>query len=179
MIQDSEIIETLLCLKRSGELRADNPYFKGDFSPLSIGELYQVESQLGFQLPGLLRRIYTEIANGGFGYSYGFLGLLGGMLNEDGNDAVMQYLMYREPDPDDRYWCWTTGLLPIGHLGCGMYHCVQCDNNNAPIIWFEPNPHEENAPWNSSFIPFCPSLAEYLSAWLAGDDLFEKFLGQT
>jgi hypothetical protein len=58
-----------------------------------------------------------------------------------------------------------------------MYHCVQCDNNNAPIIWFEPNPHEENTPWDSSFIPFCPSLAEYLSAWLAGDDLFEKFLG--
>jgi hypothetical protein len=131
--------------------------------------------RLSFELPPLLQRIYTEVANGGFGYSYGFLGLSGGMENEDGNDAVLQYLMYRKPDPDDPLWKWPDALLPIGHLGCAMYHCVQCMHMNAPVVWFEPNPHELGQSWDSSFIPFAPSLAEYLSAWLSGTDLFDYF----
>lgn len=33
---------------------------------------------LGFPLPPLLRALYTQLANGGFGPMYGLLGLAGG-----------------------------------------------------------------------------------------------------
>ena len=42
------------------------------------GTLEEAESRLGFKLPILLRRLYLEVGNGGFGPSYGLLGISGG-----------------------------------------------------------------------------------------------------
>jgi hypothetical protein len=75
LLNDDQIIVELNRRKSSGELRADDSQAGGPFPPLSTKALQKAEEQLGFTLPPLLRRIYTEIANGGFGYSYGFLGL--------------------------------------------------------------------------------------------------------
>jgi hypothetical protein len=99
-------------------------------------------------------------------------------LNEDGNGAVDQYLMYRQPDPDDKHWIWPKGLLPIGHLGCAMYLCVDCTKSNGPVILFEPNPHEVDAPWNDAFFPFAESTEQWLNAWLDGEDLFDKLVDE-
>jgi hypothetical protein len=74
----------------------------------------------------------------------------------------------------DRFWRWPDALLPIGHLGCAMYQCVKCDVRPFPIIWFEPNPHKPGESWDDAFFPFCPSLRDYLTAWLNGDDLWSK-----
>lgn len=178
MPTESDIIEAILKRKEEGNLCPDDSLLGGDTTPLSLEKMAEAENRLGFQLPSMLRRIYTEIANGGFGHSYGFLGLLGGPVNEDGEDAVSLYLANRGLDPDDKYWSWPEGLLPIAHLGCAMYHCIQCDEPDAPIIWFEPNPHEPGTTWENSFIPFCPSLGEYLLAWINGEDLWSDFLGE-
>src|SRR5262249_32902431 len=145
-------------------------------SPLSETKIADAEKKLGFQLPPLLRRIFNEVANGGFGDSYGFLGLVGGPVNEDGKDATSLYLSYRQPCPDDPHWLWPIGLLPLCHLGCAMYHCVQCTEPDAPIIWFEPNPHVDGESWEDSFIPFYPSLADYLQAWLDGKDFWADLI---
>ncbi|TKR29253.1 SMI1/KNR4 family protein [Luteimonas gilva] len=173
-----DLIAELKRRKAHGLLRAESEFSRGDFSPLDPAEIDLAETHLGFALPPLLRRIYGEIANGGFGYGYGFLGLLGGMLNEDGRDAVAQYLWYRRADPDDPLWRWPEALLPLGHLGCAMFHCVRCDHPDAPVVWFEPNPHEDGEPWDNAFIPFAPSLADYLTAWLEGKDLFAEFMDE-
>lgn len=174
-----DLIAELKSRKAKGTLKADDPFFKGDVAPIGMAGVEQAESTLGFKLPDLLRRIYSEVANGGFGYAYGLLGLRGGLLNEDGQDAVGLYLAYREPDPDDLQWHWPPGLLPIGHLGCAMFHCVQCTDPTGPVIWFEPNPHERGESWDSSFIPFAPSLPAYFQAWLDGKDLFAEFADDT
>jgi hypothetical protein len=39
--------------------------------PASPRELAQSEERIGFNLPPLLRSLYSEIANGGFGPGYG------------------------------------------------------------------------------------------------------------
>lgn len=174
MPSEFDIIELLLKRKADGTLCPDDSLLEGDTSPLSLEKIAEAESKLGFRLPSILRRIYTEIANGGFGESYGFLGLLGGIVNEDGEDAVSLYLTNLQSDPDDQHWNWPTGLLPIVHLGCARYHCIQCNDPNAPIIWFEPNPHEPDETWDNSFISFCPSLTTYLWAWLKEEDLWEN-----
>ena len=174
MRTESQILSELKSRKAAGGLTADNVYLKGDTTPLIGQSIAAAETRLGFRLPQLLRAIYGEISNGGFGESYGLLGLVGGPLNEDGLDSVSLYELYRQNDPNDEYWHWPEGLLPVCHLGCAMYHCVQCLDDASPVIWFEPNPHEQGAPWDSSFIPFSPSLGEYLTAWLDGVDLWVK-----
>src|SRR5690242_9078485 len=43
-------------------------------------ELNQAENLLGFRLPKLLSRLYSEVGNGGFGPGYGLIGLANGHL---------------------------------------------------------------------------------------------------
>ena len=174
-----ELIAELKERRAAGKLVADDSYLGGLAPPLTDQEIELAEAALGFKLPELLRRIYSEVANGGFGYSYGLLGLTGGPRNEDGQDVLGLYSTYREIDSDDPLWHWPKGLLPIGHLGCAMFHCVQCTDPAGPVIWFEPNPHEPGDSWEESFIPFAPSFAAYLRAWLDGKDLFAEFAGGT
>ena len=159
-----------------GTLVSDTEHFGGPFPPLSEAEVLKAESELGFSLPETIRHIYREVANGGFGPAYGLLGLTGGMLNEDACDSLRQYKFYATADPDDPHWHWPHGLLPVGHLGCAMYLCVDCTEPVGPIVWFEPNPHENGLPWDDSFIPFAETTTEWLSAWLDGEDLFEKLM---
>ena len=174
MRTETEILLELKRRKAAGELRADCGLPKGDTTPLSDHDVAAAESRLGFRLPPLLRAIYGGISNGGFGESYGFLGLVGGALNEGGLDSVSLYESYRQAYPDDEFWQWPEGLLPVCHLGCAMYHCVQCLDETSRVVWFEPNPHEQGSPWDSSFIPFSASLGEYLSSWLDGVDLWAR-----
>ncbi len=160
-------------LKAAGGLKADSKFSNILFPPLSTNEILAAEEALGFQLTPVLRRIYTETANGGFGPSYGLLGVCGGMLNEDGNDATRQYTQYRELDPNDAHWFWPEGVLPLGHLGCAMYLCVDCSRQDGPVIWFEPNAHLDGETWKTSFVPFAHSTEEWLAAWLDGNDIFD------
>src|SRR5688500_2589753 len=113
-----DLIGELKRRRANGSLRADDSLLEQDSSPLSCDEVEAAEAVLGFKLPDLLRRIYTEVSNGGFGYAYGVLGLRGGPRNEDRQDSVGLYLSYVEPDTDDALWEWPRGLLPICHLGC-------------------------------------------------------------
>ncbi|MGK7873728.1 MAG: SMI1/KNR4 family protein [Xenococcaceae cyanobacterium] len=173
-----DLIAELKERRNIGSLVSDEQLFKGNFQSLSVEELHIAESDLGFALTPTLRRIYTEVANGGFGPQYGLLGLRGGMLNEDGNDAIAQYKLYRQPDPEDSYWSWPDGLLPLGHLGCAMYLCVDCTKDSGPVTWFEPNPHCLGQSWSDAFIPFAESTDNWLLAWLDGQDLFDKLVNQ-
>ena len=79
MLTESEILSELKRRKAAGQLRPDDPFLKGDTSPLSEQAIVAAETRLGFGVPKLLRAIYGEVSNGGFGDSYGFLGLIGGL----------------------------------------------------------------------------------------------------
>ncbi|GHO49652.1 SMI1/KNR4 family protein [Ktedonospora formicarum] len=48
------------------------------FPPATEEQVQETERQLGFPLPPLLRLLYTEIANGGFGPGEGIVGTPGG-----------------------------------------------------------------------------------------------------
>jgi len=72
-----------------------------------------VESRLGFGLPPLLRELYTQVGNGGFGPGYGILGLEGGFADPlifdlldpalvgqtQGGTLIDWYFTYRGTDP--------------------------------------------------------------------------------
>ena len=47
-------------------------------SPATEEQLLETEDLLGFPLPPLLRELYKQLANGGFGPGYGLIGVTGG-----------------------------------------------------------------------------------------------------
>jgi hypothetical protein len=63
------------------------------YAPASEEQLLATEEALGFPLPPLLRTLYAQIANGGFGPGYGLHGALGG-FDEAGN-LVDGYTFHR------------------------------------------------------------------------------------
>lgn len=68
------------------------------FPPATEDQIRETEQQLGFPLPSLLRLLYTEIANGGFGPGFGIAGTPGGFcitnprFDDPDHDIVQSYL---------------------------------------------------------------------------------------
>jgi hypothetical protein len=81
--------EAFIALKK--ESQAAEPIFA--FSPATEQQLAKTEQQLGFLLPPLLRQLYLQIANGGFGPGYGLIGAIEGfpLIDGFGDDIVQGY----------------------------------------------------------------------------------------
>lgn len=52
------------------------------FPPATEAQLTATERELGYPLPGMLRALYSQVANGGFGPGYGLEGIADGYLME-------------------------------------------------------------------------------------------------
>jgi hypothetical protein len=159
-----DLVARLRLRLRDGRRPIEDEYGSANpFPPATFEDVVASESRLGFAVAPLLRRVYLEVANGGFGPGYGLLGVLNGATDDRHKDAVTLYEEYRQRDPDDPYWAWPDHLLPVCHLGCAMYLCVDCSDARGPVVWFEPNPHIRGEPWTDSFFP----LADSTEAWLS------------
>jgi hypothetical protein len=85
------------------------------------------ERRLGFALPKLLRRLYLEVADGGFGPGYGILPL-GDSGEEEtlvGGRSVARALPR-----------WPARLVPFVHWGCDVWSCVDCAHPEGAIVHF-------------------------------------------
>ena len=121
---------------------------------------------LGFHLPPLLRELYTQVANGGFGPGYGILGLEGGFadpmitMGDQGGTLLDWYHAYRgadermpelrlmldaeggsilfiDPEPKPDTWNWFDKLLPICHHGDWLVSCVDCAKASYPVFLYD------------------------------------------
>ena len=120
------------------------------FGPGDPVKIADDEKRLGFTLPPLMKRIYIEIGNGGFGPGYGLIGLTNGAPDDTGKIAPEIYNQLRSADRDDPNWKWPHGLLPICHWGCAILSCVDCTDPNFRMRIFDPNVHEKDD-WADSF----------------------------
>ncbi|MFI9270917.1 SMI1/KNR4 family protein [Kitasatospora sp. NPDC052896] len=126
------------------------------------------ERRLGFTLPVLLRRLYTEVANGGFGPDYCLFPLTG-----EGRTATSAYRAEYGPGQEGGPSAhWPRGVLPILDWGCAMYAAVDCLRPGAPVLLFEPNAGPED--WADAWFEDSPSLAAWLEAWLSGTGWWEE-----
>ena len=135
----------------------------------SEASLHSAEQALGFALPQLLRQIYLEVGNGGFGPGYGLLGMAGG-ATDTGRNIIDLYHWFRQLDSDDPAWQWPAQLVPLCDLGCAMYACIDCSTTAGAMTWFEPNPRERGNPVHLFLIPVASSLEEWLRIWLGNQD---------
>src|SRR5437588_8306477 len=72
-------------------------------TPVMVGS---AEQALGFALPPVLRRIYLEVGNGGFGPGYGLIGVPGGAVDDTGHNIVELYQGFRTAHSGDPNWQW-------------------------------------------------------------------------
>jgi hypothetical protein len=120
-------------------------------TPATLAMVEAAERDFGHPFPPLLRRLYLEIGNGGFGPGYGLF-----------------RLPLTDNDWEPEWWADTSPpLLPLCHWGCGIYSFVDCADGEATMWGWDPNPVPEDDIDKALFRERM-TLPEWLSHWLKG-----------
>jgi SMI1 / KNR4 family (SUKH-1) len=131
--------------------------------PASADAVEEAEALIGCQLPPLLRRLYLEVGNGGFGPGYGVLGLRGG--HRDGTRRAALDLYREAHDSSSKHWSFLpASLLPVCYWGCGIYSFIDCSRPEGPMWGWDPNPPASR----QSLFPEPFTLAGWLDRWVRG-----------
>lgn len=146
--------------------------------PPAIEEaLASTERRLGFGLPEPLRKIYLNVANGGFGPGYGVMGVEGGFTDDMGHTVADLYESYQQLDPEDQSWQWPEQFLPICHWGCAVYSVVDCSQSASPVYFADVSVKEPGEPMETILHWHKPSFEVWLGDWLDGKDLWGEVWG--
>ncbi|MFI2371764.1 SMI1/KNR4 family protein [Streptomyces sp. NPDC018833] len=140
---DDEVVEALRAVART---RAMPP-------PAAPEAIAEAEQTIGFPLPPLLRRLYLEVANGGFGPDEGILGVSGGRAQ--GNFWDIAELYEDGPDPSGRI---PAGLVLIYDWGGTIWSLVDF-REPAGAMWC----NHEGEHWPQGI-----TLTEWLTGTTAG-----------
>ncbi len=135
------------------------------------------ERAFGRPLPTLLRRLYTEVGDGGFGPGYGLHPL----------DVVMKSADWLAADYT-RPLAPAAGrpvLLELNDWGCAIRSVSDVAHPAAPVYRLDPNV-DDPAYWDTGvrwldthLYPEAASLESWFERWLAGEALFYAALGFT
>lgn len=145
------------------------------FPPASNAELAEAERVIGHRLPELLRRMYTEVANGGFGPSWdGFASITDEYRDPEFStaSAVSSYLRDQKE-----------GLPPwflLASAGCNCYWYVSLTEPGNPVYYYDwdgwdDRPYDpprsndrQPQPPEVGIQQTTPTLAEWLWHWVQG-----------
>ena len=131
--------------------------------------LAQIEARLGVPLPPTLRRVYAEVADGGFGPGEGLLPLAG---------VAGRYEELRSPGMMPRGRSWPEGLLPLVSMDPG-WDCVEAAT--GLIIAWDPEDLSERsseAVFARSFREIHPSVEAWLTDWVGSKTQEEVMAAQ-
>jgi hypothetical protein len=141
--------------------------------PVSEQTLAEAEAQLGFPLPPLVRALYTQVADGGFGPGYGVIQLTGhpyalieSRLRMDEEDDYGEFFA-----PE---WVWPERLVQFVNWGCHYFSGIDCSNPSCPVFFYDNDRAGEDTTLADCLSLESDSLMEWLSAWLDGEDLWER-----
>lgn len=158
--------------------------------PVTMADLIEAEARLGFPLPPLLKRIYCEVGNGGFGPGYGLykLALDRAVDDEYDNALVDTYLALhpagketltlapREKNVEGQqpisYYKYPPKVIEICEWGCNIYSFLDCANPEYRVLRKDHNRSLTEHVFES------PSFHQWLEAWLARVPLFDACYGE-
>ncbi len=179
-LTDSQLILRLAARNADRSAATDNGgHSKKRVPCVTASGLDAVEKSLGFPLPALIRSLYSEVGNGGFGPEYGIVGTkVGAKL--DGYTLESCYAWLLSLGSDNSAWQWPHRLLPLANYGCGMWSCVDLTYQRHPLILWDPNnlddeleDDEARLNWSHSFWDQGLSLKKSLVNWLNGTEDFD------
>ncbi|HEY2511785.1 MAG TPA: SMI1/KNR4 family protein [Polyangiaceae bacterium] len=151
-------------------------------APATAAEIGETERQLGFPLPPLLRDLYTQVANGGFGPGYGLLGAVGGAPDDWAANIAEAYRQDRDLSPrleesdaepgsdawfEPYYDEWPGRVLRLVHWGCAIWSCL--DVRRDRVFRFE---HLHGTRTREAMLVEATSLKSWLEGWLQGSAAF-------
>lgn len=141
--------------------------------PLTADEakIARAEERFGFRLPRLLRRIYLEVANGGFGPGYGLLGIEDGTTRKSGLDVVDVYQSHLHADPEDPSWKWPDKLVPLFDWGGFVFSAGDFSNEETPILEFDPTLRRLGDPMHKALRRQAEALHVFLERWIRGENV--------
>ena len=123
-------------------------------TPAPLTAVIEAEDLIGAPLPSLLRRLYLEIGNGGFGPGHGVLGLAGGYPDDTKRTATDIHRQRVFPET----------LLAICDWGCAIYSLVEPGAEGR--MWgYDPNPVE---PPEQGLFPQPIDINAWFGRWLEG-----------
>jgi hypothetical protein len=130
--------------------------------PVSEGEIRNAVSVIGYRIPPLLHRIYTEVANGGIGPFGGIEGLTGDGYSSIGSGLLHGYLEHLraqvepgKPPPPPR------GVVFLCDFGCAQWALLDCRHPQGRMWWWE-----EGDRYKLNL-----TLPEWFAVWLAGQSV--------
>jgi hypothetical protein len=121
----------------------------------STHQIVDAEALLGYGLHPLLKRLYLEIANGGFGPGRWRL------------MSVEQLTMWRRVDVPAGQSCgWPDRVVAVMDVGCAMLSVVDCGDPGGQVLLMDPNAFDTGQPeaWSLD----AATLAQWLEKWLDG-----------
>ncbi|GAB4051045.1 SMI1/KNR4 family protein [Catellatospora paridis] len=97
-------------------------------------EIAESEQLIGFAMPPLLRRIYLEVANGGFGPRDSVLGVGDGAWTDDDADIIAMYQGF-----SGRPGGHPPGVVPLYDVGCAILWMVDFRDPAGPMWGWDPH----------------------------------------
>ncbi len=143
---------------------------------LSDAFLDEAERNLGYGLPTLLKRLYTEVADGGFGPGYGLTPFKRPLDSFEGETVVSLHREFCSSDPEDPAWEWPSSYIPICDWGCAIRSCLDANSAAGSVVTFDPNGHEVGESVDRLFAKSHNTLTEWLSDWVEGIDLWDRMM---
>ncbi len=135
--------------------------------PVNEQAIADAEARLGFHLPPLVRALYTQVADGGYGPGYGLIELAG-----HGYTLVESRSRMVEEAATD--WVWPERLVELVNWGCLYFSAIDCSDPSCPVLFYNGDRAGQDATLANCLLPEADSLAEWLSAWLDGENLWER-----
>lgn len=123
--------------------------------PATAEQIVAAEARLGFVLHPLLKRLYREVADGGFGPD-------GWRLM-----PVERLMMFPHVDvPPGQAREWPDRVVAVMDVGCAMLSAIDCADPGGQVLLMDPNAFESGQPqaWSLDAV----TLAQWLEGWLDG-----------
>jgi len=173
--------------RQTTSVNAYTPRRHNLYPPTTLAVVEAAEAKMRLRLPQLLRELYTQVGNGGFGPGYGIFGLEGGYIDQDiinnfqGGTLVDWYYAFRGSDenipelnqdfdyeehfslfidlePKPNNWAWFDKLVPICNHGCWNLSCIDCSKSTFPVLLY--------VGYSSELQLASHSFDEWLEDWL-------------
>ncbi|MGH9720231.1 MAG: SMI1/KNR4 family protein [Bryobacteraceae bacterium] len=129
--------------------------------PVARRAVEDAETRMGFQLPALLKRLWTEVGNGGFGPGYGLFGV---NLAPSSELSMSIPNVYLQSVADESYG-WPKNLVLVCEWGCANYSAVDCSTPEGEIV---------NVSGEMDLKPTRSSFAQWMQDWVDGVDLWRR-----
>jgi hypothetical protein len=147
------------------------------FPPVTATEVENAERKIGHRLPELIRRLYTEVANGGFGPdARGFACITDGNRDPRGVVWPSAVRIYQRGQK--------SGGLPASWFeltpgGCSMYWYMSLTDAGNPVLLYDADGRDDGQRPEDGVTHVTSSLRRWLWTWADGGDVWDEVLRKT